>query len=187
MSDLLETSRELIEQYGLSVSSLPEECPDCGATVPVVENGSTHPYFGASPGCWALYTAMLGREFDNWDAETHRLSVDTYAVQHPGTPSPQAINSVGVHLTALCLTFEKQIPVSQVIRLMGRLSKGRDFEFHLLAPPADPYPMTIVDLVDATAPEAYNARVREWSSSTWEAWSEHHGQVRSWAELAANS
>jgi len=187
MTDLLAQSRALIEQYGLSVSSSSESCPECGAIVPVVPDGPTHPYFGASPGCWALYTALLGREFAHWDAGTHRLSVDTYAVQHPGSSSRQAaINSVGVHLTALCLVFDRGIPVEVVIRDMGDLSKGRAFAFHPLAPPEFPNPITIVGLVDAETPEEYNARVREWAQSTWELWSARHDQVRAWADLALN-
>lgn len=185
MSDQLASARSAIEQYGLSASSLSEQCPDCGSVVPQVSEGPTHPYFGASPGCWALYTAMLGREFGNWNAETHRLSVDTYAVQHPGTSTRRAAtNSVGIHLIALCLLFEKNLPVGQIIRTMGELSKGRVFQVHWLAPPEDLYPVTVVDLLGATSPEEYGACVRRWAETTWEAWSVHHDQVRQWAELA---
>lgn len=184
MSDQLASARAAIEEYGLSTSSLSEQCPDCGSVVPQVPEGPTHPYFGSSPGCWALYTAMLGREFRSWDAETHRLSVDTYAVQHPGTSTGQAaINSVGIHLIALCLHFEKNLPVSQIIRTMGELSKSRLFQVHWLAPPEDPYPVTVIDLLDATSPEDYSARVLRWAETTWDVWGAHHDQVREWAEL----
>ncbi len=106
MDEHLAHARTMIEGIGFSTSSLPETCPDCGALVPHTPHGPVHGYFGASPGCWALYTAMLGHEFGNWEAATHRLSVDTYAVQHPGTSARQAaVNSVGIHLIALCLVF----------------------------------------------------------------------------------
>lgn len=71
---------------------------------------------------------MLGRELSLFDPETHRLSVDCHAAQHPGKPSPQAIQSVGVHLVALCLTLEHGMTVEQVRPVMGELSKGRFFE-----------------------------------------------------------
>lgn len=184
MTDHLARATKFINQYGMSVSSLSECCPDCGAEVPQVPDGPTHPYFGASSGCWALYTVMLGREFGHWDAGTHRLSVDTYAVQHPGTSRRQAaINSVGIHLTALCFVCDKDMPVELMIRTMGDLGKGRLFEVHYLEPPEQPFPMTIVDLIDATTPEEYNARIRRWAETTWETWSVHHDQVREWANL----
>ncbi len=34
-----------------------EQCPDCGARVPHVPHDATHPYLGASAGCWARYSA----------------------------------------------------------------------------------------------------------------------------------
>ncbi|MDZ7628938.1 MAG: DUF5946 family protein [Parvularculaceae bacterium] len=36
----------------------------------------------------------------------HRLSVDAYAVQHPGGASRQAIQSVGLHLARLYIQLE---------------------------------------------------------------------------------
>jgi hypothetical protein len=184
MDQRLAQARKAIEGYGFSTSSLSEACPDCGALVPQVPEGPVHAYFGASPGCWALYSAMLGHEFGCWDAGTHRLSVDTYAVQHPGTSTRQAaVNSVGIHLIALCLVFDRSQPVERVIRAMDDLSKGRRFQLHQLAPPQAPYPVTIVDLIDASSPEAYNAGVLRWAESAWESWAEHHDQVRAWADL----
>ena len=107
-------------------------------------------------------------------------------MQHPGTSTGQAaINSVGIHLIALCLHFEKNLPVSQIIRTMGELSKGRLFQVHWLAPPEDPYPVTVVDLLDATSPEDYSARVLRWAETTWDVWGAHHDQVREWAELTS--
>ena len=37
--------------------------------------------------------------------DIHRLSVDTYAVQHPGVPERRSIQSVAVHLMCLCLVL----------------------------------------------------------------------------------
>ncbi len=67
-------------------------CVGCHALVADTD-GPTHPYFGASPGCWASYAA--------WP-----LAVDAYAVQHPGLPERRASQSVWVHLVSLCLIVE---------------------------------------------------------------------------------
>ena len=78
-----------------------ERCPDCGAVLPVLD-GPTHRYLGASPACWATFSA-LNNAGDPPLAPGHLIPLitDAYAVQHPGVPSPQAIQSVAVHLLAM--------------------------------------------------------------------------------------
>ena len=73
-------------------------CAGCGALVPVTD-GPTHPYIGASPGCWAIYGEVLAREYGEYAyPPVHRLTVDAYAAQHPGVPSRRSIQSVAIHL-----------------------------------------------------------------------------------------
>ncbi len=175
----------MISSLGLPVSSQSEYCPDCGALVPVIPDGPVHRYFGASSGCWVLYAALLSREFSTFDARTHQLSVDTYAVQHPGTPSPQTTQSVCTHLVALCLSLEHEYGVEDIRPMMGDVSKGRFFTpVWLAAPAASVWPVTIVDLLDATSPEDYGAAVRQWAEATWQAWSAHHARVQAWSDGA---
>lgn len=60
------------------------KCIGCGALVPQVD-GPTHRYMGSSPGCWHVYGEVLSREYsDRSFGALHRLTVDSYAVQHPG-------------------------------------------------------------------------------------------------------
>jgi hypothetical protein len=145
-----------------------------------VPGGPFHRHLGASPGCWALYTSLLSREFGAFEARTHQLSVDTYAAQHPGKPSPQSAQSVCTHLVALCLSLEHGLDVEELRPLMGDLSKGRWVEPVWLEPPTA-FPLTILDLLDAGTPAAYGARVHQWAVATWEAWKGRHDQVRTWA------
>lgn len=66
-------------------------CIGCGAAVPSTD-GPTHAYIGASPGCWACYGQVLTKEYSDYRfAPVHRLTVDTYAVQHPGKPERRAM------------------------------------------------------------------------------------------------
>ncbi len=63
-----------------------EPCFSCGALVPATD-GTTHDHMLSSPGCWAIYGEVLAREYERpaYMAD-HRLTVDAYAVQHPGEP-----------------------------------------------------------------------------------------------------
>src|SRR6516225_12143489 len=82
-------------------------CIGCGALV-VDEDGPTHPYVGASPACWAVYGEVLAKEYGEYRyPSVHRLTVDAYSVQHPGTPSRRAIQSVAVHLVSLYLVLDR--------------------------------------------------------------------------------
>ena len=82
-------------------------CPGCGLDLPE-HDGPTHAYIGASPACWALYGELLAREYGELRyPPSHRLTVDVYAIQHPGGGERRAIQSVAVHLMALCLVLER--------------------------------------------------------------------------------
>jgi hypothetical protein len=52
-----------------------------------MEETRPHPYIGSASGCWLLYSEVLAREYgDLRYAPAHQLTVDVYAVQHPGVP-----------------------------------------------------------------------------------------------------
>lgn len=153
------------------------ECIGCGARVPDTD-GPTHRYLGASPGCWALYGELLSAEsLDRNLAPMQRLTINTYAVQHPGVPGPQTKQSLWVHLVGLCLVLERGQPAARTTTLMASLvSHRRAWEW--LEPPAPPFPRTIVDVRGARTLDSYDQVVAEWSVSTWLAWQPHHDAIR---------
>jgi hypothetical protein len=161
-------------------------CAGCGALVPEVE-GPTHHYIGASPGCWAAYLEVLEREYADFRyGRAHQLTVDAYCVQHPGSPSPQAIQSVAVHLIGLHLQLERGFPTQDLAGARQRAAtcaKRGEIDFMWLEPPAAPGKITVLYLRDAGSPAEHVQRAREWAESAWEAWSVHHGTVRWWAEV----
>src|SRR3954469_23922077 len=101
-------------------------CMGCGGFFPDME-GPGHRYMESSPGCWAAYGEVLAREYGNPapHAQTHRLGVDAYAVQHPGQPLPQSIQSVAVHLIRLCLLLECGLEMSRANDAMLKATESK--------------------------------------------------------------
>lgn len=157
-------------------------CWGCGALVPDIE-GPTHPYIGASAGCWAAYGVVMAREFGEFRyPPVHLLTTDTYAVQHPGVRERRAISSVAVHLIRLCLVLERHVDTPEALRAIRRAVAHKAL-FRWLAPPSFAGTKTILDVrAHGTLPEHEQA-VRDWADSVWRAWAPHHETVRTWIEV----
>jgi Family of unknown function (DUF5946) len=158
-------------------------CIGCGAVLPAID-GPTHRYMESSPACWAAYSEVLAREFGDQGLfqRVHRFTVDTYAVQHPGHPSPQSIQSVAVHLMSLCTLIEGDSTTTwarEIIREAVRI-KGR---FVWLQPPASMGPVTVADVWGAKGTAEHEKAVMAWARAAWEAWAPHHETIRSWCTM----
>lgn len=154
-------------------------CVGCGGLVPRME-GPTHRYIESSPGCWHMYGQVLAREYsDPALGVLHRLTVDAYAVQHPGRPSPQAIQSVCLHLLSLYLVIERSLAPDYATRVVREATRNKD-RFAWLPPPKHVGDITVVDVAAAGSVSEHIKRVRGWAEAAWAAWEEHHATVRSW-------
>ncbi len=154
-------------------------CIGCGGLFPEMD-GPTHRYMESSPGCWAAYGEVLAREYsDPAYAPNHRLSVDAYAVQHPGRPSPQSIQSVAVHLIRLCLLLECGLEMGRANEAILKASESKK-QFVWLEPPPSRGTVTVAEVRRATNPEEHIILVRQWAESAWQAWSSHHSQIHAW-------
>jgi hypothetical protein len=154
-------------------------CIGCGALVPE-QTGPTHRYLESAPGCWAIYGEVLAREYsDPAFMAIHRLTVDTYAVQHPGTPSPQSIQSVGIHLLRLYLILERGFNDAAAANIMTALTRQKGL-FHWLTPPRSLGDKTVLHVWNARGAAEHTQAVREWARSAWTAWGPHHEQVKRW-------
>src|SRR3990172_11930020 len=108
-------------------------CIGCGAMFEDRE-GPTHRYMESSPGCWAVYGEVLAREYGDVSyASLHRLTVDAYAVQHPGRPSPQSTQSVALHLMSLCLVLERGVEPARATAFLQVAARDKQ-RFVWLAP-----------------------------------------------------
>ncbi len=125
---------------------------------------------------------MLAREYsDPAFMAVHGLTVDAYAVQHPGSPSPQTIHSAGVHLVALHLVLEGGRGVVEAARFRQRAVERIRDRFTWLEPPPSLGALTVLDVEGAADAAEHEARVHVWARAVWEAWSPHHATVRAWA------
>lgn len=154
-------------------------CPGCGSRLPAVE-GPVHAYMTASPACWAAFGQVTAREYqDPGLMAVHRLSVDAWAVQHPGDGSRRAIQSVGLHLARLMVQLEGGLQGEAANAAMLGFA-ARKSELPEL-PPRKSYRMTIADVVGATAPADHARAVQRWAEAVWADWSDHHAFIRRWA------
>jgi hypothetical protein len=134
----------------------------------------------SAPGCWAAYGEILAREYgDPAFAGLHRLTVDSYAVQHPGRPSPQSIQSVGLHLMSLALVLEHGVTMQEATDALQRASRGKAI-LEWLEPPEHRGAITVLDIRAADTPEKHQKRVRDWAGEAWAAWSPHRERIESW-------
>jgi hypothetical protein len=153
------------------------KCHGCGALVNDIA-GQPHKYIGAVQGCWDLYGRILAKEYGeyNYPELTHRLTVDTYAIQHPGQPSRQSIQSVNVHLVSLYFIFVKNLSGKEATEKIGELL-AREPKFEWLEPPVPNGTKTVIDVLAATNRKEHEKKVREWAEDVWGCWHSKYGWV----------
>ncbi len=164
----------------MTVPTRRERCIGCGAEVPA-EDGPTHRYLESAPGCWRLYGEVLAREYEKpayWPV--HQLTVDAYAVQHPGRKSAQTIQSAAIHLVRLYLQLECDVEENALLPVTRAIAQ-RKGQLMWLNPPESRGPLTVLDIHAAAGPEDHINRVRAWAGQAWSAWASHHDPVRRWA------
>ncbi len=157
-----------------------EACPGCGGLFEP-HSGPIHRYMISSPACWAAFGKILACEYsDPALLATHRLSVDAFAVQHPGGASRQAIQSVGLHLVRLMIQLETPLPPREANDVMLRLGPRKAL-LPFLQPP-ESFQLTVADVVPAAGTAGHIEAVRAWAKSAWNSWATHQSFIRSWAE-----
>ncbi len=154
-------------------------CIGCQAEFAQID-GPTHEHMLSSPGCWAAYGEVLAREYsDNRLARIHRLTVDTYAVQHPGVNVPAARRSVAVHLSRLYLLLEAGWAMERANNAMFAITEFKDRCDSLNRPPMTGT-LSVLEVLQAASNQEHEKRVRAWAESVWKAWAVHHATVRKW-------
>lgn len=154
-----------------------ESCPQCGAITPPSEI-EAHSYFGASKGCWAIYGAVLSREYsDPKFFKNHRQTVDAYALEHPAGDDPRAIQSTNIHLIALTLLYSVKLPAIKIPKIMNNIVKKAQKPsqtFKRLTPPDNFGDILVTDIMPLTTLEDHLDGVDRWAKNVWTAWEMHH-------------
>jgi hypothetical protein len=139
--------------------------------------GSEHEFFGSSRGCWEAYSRALAVEYEHYDVlgDVHRLTVDTYAAQHPGRPSRKSIQSVWGHLMAMHLYLEREQCGDRVRAALGRfVDAGLPLEW--LPPPEFTGTLTVNHVLESSTSEDHIRRVNEWGRSVLACWRGEHSE-----------
>jgi Family of unknown function (DUF5946) len=161
------------------------ECVGCRGRVPDIE-GPIHRYMTASPGCWQAYTELMAGGLP--PNPRAGLSVDAYAVTHPGVPGPQSTPSVWIHLVTLCCTLERGWPIERAV-FLRTLAADSFRGWSWLERPDRMGDVTVIDLAGAVRTGDLAAAVSmttQWVEGAWSAWERHHSMIRARAtELVA--
>jgi hypothetical protein len=161
-----------------------ELCPGCGAALPK-SDGPTHRYIGASAACWVIFSNLSNAgEPPLVPSPWNNLLTDAYAAQHPGTPSPQAIQSVAIHLLTLYGVFVRGIAPGNAMWIRQRALRDKAAQhkhFHWLTPPRFEGSLTVADIVQLPTPAARTAQVQVYVAQVWDLWSQdHRSTVEGW-------
>ena len=150
-------------------------CEECGAPV------------AGLTACRSLFDELIAREFSDYRyARFHRLTVDTYALQHP-EQFMQSAKSFVAHLTGMCAAMETEQAQAINHAVQAWLNGPKGIERPADVPPAQRGKLTVVDVLAVDDPAQYLERVRVWARGAWDAWSTHHALARDWIRLAEAS
>ena len=151
-------------------------CIGCGRPVPNIE-GPTHRYLGSSPGCWAAYTTLpFGGMAGPAELPHSAMTVDAYAVQHPGRPGSSSTPSVWIHLAAMHLVLERGWPSDRLVEIRRLVADAND-GWPWLTPPGSMGGIGAIDVAMAAQTEVA-AVVRAWVDAAYGAWADHHDAIR---------
>jgi Family of unknown function (DUF5946) len=112
-----------------------------------------------------------------------RLALDTYAVQHPGTPRMRSVQSVAIHAMGLCVLLERGGERPRIAPVLGFRQTRRAPSLYWLDPPCPNGTLTVQTALAADGAENYASAVEAWAADVWAAWEQHHSTIRGWLDV----
>jgi len=149
-----------------------ERCRGCGLEVRDGERG-----------CRAIFEQLIARDFsDALYFSVHRMTVDTYSLQHPERYCASA-KSLAAHLCGLLQILEEGASAATGDRSLQRWLSGR---VDLAKPDLPEFRggLTVADVAAAPDAAAHAAAVEGWARATWEAYAPLHALAREWLARA---
>lgn len=153
-------------------------CPDCGLVAGPTD-GPTHPYIGASPGCWALFTELMA--IGPGGGVPGQLAGDTYGAQHPGLPERRAIQSVCVHLISLAAALERGWPAQRAPDLLRRALRHPTW-WRPLEVDRPIATITVANVLAEADPVRRGETTAAWAANLWASYQPFHALVRGWLD-----
>lgn len=172
-----------------------ETCPWCRLiTASSPADSPVHAYLEASPGCWRTYGELLAREYsDTRYMAVHGLTVDAYALQHPGTARPadkadRRLKSIWTHYASLYAFFEKDIPLSELARVKQETNPKIKAALEAARPKIDwpatlPSPeklsnINVKHVLEIDTAEEYRDMVHRWARHIYDCWEILKGPIK---------
>lgn len=144
-----------------------ERCMGCGGLFPE-SDGPTHKYMLSVPGCWQVYGEVLAREYEDalLFSRSHQLTVDAYAIQHPGESADRrADQSVWLHFASLHGILGQGGSQRDSPALLKKLA-GQPFPTP--PEPVENYALTVADVAAADIAD-HPTMVRQWAEAAYRA------------------
>lgn len=158
-------------------------CPGCGL---LHEAGGLDPPQDllATAECADQYADVVSSFYsDPGLVPLRQYVVDTYACQHPLGTTRRGVQTTALCLMTLDLVLERGLDAALGSTLHQEMMRKRPDFFVTLAAPDLRTALTYRHLSGAPIRQAQGGRAREWAQSVWDAWTEHHAQVRQWNQL----
>jgi hypothetical protein len=153
-------------------------CPGCFAEIEELD-GPRHRYIDASPACWDVYTRLMAGDPPIGSSLRRSLLVDAYAVQHPGGDTPQATQSVAVHLVALEAVLGAGMDSGLAIQIrVAAVEVGRQCAgYPRLEPVPESWELTVAAISGRGSPGERGEITDRYVRTVWETWKGLHGSL----------
>lgn len=133
--------------------------------------------------CREPYMELLAASYNEADRQPlHQMLVDSYFVQHPGGSDHRSVQRLSICLMTLGMFVEDDADPRLGPQLHRRMVAHGGFR------PLEPRPtagtlharMSAADVARAADVQEYRALLTAWGAEVWDAWSDHHAEVREW-------
>ena len=138
--------------------------------------------FKSNQKCKEFFDIIIATEFSDFRyAKFHRLTVDSYSLQHPDSYMISA-KSFAAHLTGMCCAIEYDND-SNLLRILQQWLNGKK---QLEKPKRldNVGSLTISYVASAGDGTEHAKLVKEWAENVWDAYALYHNLAREWIETA---
>ncbi len=140
--------------------------------------GHAHPYIGAIPECWHMYTLLLTKTATHPVFNSVRqMANDAYAAQHIGDQADKRANqSANLHLIGLYLALEKNYTPDKIIAFRELAGTEKSW-WPPIVQRKNPTWLTIQDVMGAKDDEQTCAAIKDWGQQVWDAYHDDHATI----------